>query len=347
MSSIEPAGYDPLTQDLEVPQTQTYTALPKTDEPKPNASLALKVNTYDALVLAVTKLDDAATVITKGKAQLWISFIIAFVLHAVAVFLQVLLIFMLLQFTIARREDKLQVDLVDYTHLLTNALAKGEALNNVTHGHVLGLCAADHNVPYTQSVMIMLWGIKLLPSISSVLWILLVLWRLPLPSANHSVLEIEEGRDSITHLSAGLKLFTVLLVGLPRFTVTIYLYWMGAKFLMYAPSLGVLIMKSVGLAFIVTVPDLLASGILSEAFHKELGRSHFKFPSAPNDKWNLWGASVTKVVIVLSATIFYCRVLCADLQYFREACTTYEYHFLLPQCEPNCGSHMLGFTFYN
>lgn len=347
MASVEPAGYDPLQPDLERPEKQSYTALPETYDPKPNASLALKVNTYDALLLAVAKLNDKSNVISKGKATLWIGFILTFVLHIAAVFLQLLLIFMLVQFTIARQEDPLEVDLAEKTHLLTNALATGKALNNVAHGHVLHLCAADHNVPYTQSVIIMLWGFKLLPGVSSVLWILLVLWRLPLPSVNHSVVEIEKGKDNITHLSINLKLFTVLVVELPRLVVAIYLYCMGASFLMHAPSLGVLIMKSVGLAFIVTIPDLIASGLLSEAFHKELGKTHFSFLSTPNETWNLWGASVTKAVIVLSATLFYCRVLCADLQAFREACTSYEYHFLLPECGPHCGSHMLGFTFYN
>lgn len=329
-------GYTGIARDLEM------------HAPKPNTSLALKANTYDAVTLAQTKVYDLATVKEKGKGNLWISFIIAFVMHAIAMCLQVLLIFMLVQFTIERREDKFEtIDLVLDTKNLMQAVSNGTALDKVTYAKVLSLCGADHNVPYSQSVMTWLWGMKLIPLIAASLWNLVVLSRLPHPEDDQGLITIDKDKVNITHYTAGMKLTSLLMVQFPRILVAIYLYCMGAKFLMYAPSLGFLIIKSVGLAFISTIPDILSQGIFSEAFQKDLGRAQLSFHSTPNVHWNLWGSSLAKFSLVLGVTLFYCRIMCADLQAFRAACNTYEYHFVEPECSPNCGSHMFGFTFYN
>lgn len=315
---------------------------------EPNSSLALKANTYDAVLLAQTKLNDPATVKEKGAGNLWVSFIIAVIMHVLSMVLQVLLIFMLMQFTIERSEDKFEaVDLVQNRLKLVQAVANNTPLNNVTHATTLKLCAGDHNVPYSQSVMTWLWGMKLLPLISASVWNLVVYERLPRPRPGQSLISHDKDKSNITHQVVSIKVLATILVEIPRILVAIYLYCMGAEFLMYAPSLGVLIMKSVGLAFISTIPTMLAQGIFSEAFQKELGKAQLSFHSVPNVHWNLWGSSLTKMGIVLGVTLFYCRVICGDLQHFREACDTYEYKFLLPNCAPICGSHIGGLTFYN
>lgn len=317
---------------------------------KPNASIGLKINTYDALTLAITKLNDPTTRTEKGKGNLWISFIVAFLVHGIAIFLQVGLIFMLIMFTIERNEDKFELtDLVQDKKDLLSAIATGKPLDKVTYAKTLSLCANDHNVPYSQSVMTWLWGMKLLPLIASSAWNLLVLTRLPRPSAKNdqSLITIEKDKVTITHYTNQLKILSMVTVQIPRILVAVYLYCMGAKFLMYAPSLGFLIMKSMGLAFIAEIPVSLASGIFSEDFQKDLGKATFNFLSKPNVHWNLWGSSLTKLAVVTGVTLYYCRVMSGDLQFFREACDEYEYRFVLPECSPNCGSHMFGFTFFN
>jgi len=244
--------------------------------------------------------------------------------------------------------------------ILEAAIQSGHALDEQTHGDLLTMCHNDHNVPYSQSMMVWLWGFKLLPMVSQSIWILVLISGMDRPKENESwVVSGDDGKQiGMVRMGLGAKLFVMLTVDIPRLFVALYLYWMGAKFLMYAKNLGVLIMKSIGLSFIATFPEVIYAGGFSESFQKELAKVRLNFFEGDNqeqddnkqrtwlDNWNLWGASITKIFGVLICTLYYCRVLFGDLQELRESCISYKYKFYLPDC-PRCGSEFLGFKLLN
>lgn len=310
-------------------------------DPKPNANFALKLNTYDAVWYTLAN----------GEHTRWIeAWIWAFILNGVAFFLQVGLTFMLLTFTIERREDHFETDLVSQAKLLSEATSTGKPLSNVTHAATLKLCKWDHNVPFSQSWVLWLWGVRVFPTVAQGIWRIIMLWRLPSAEGNQKTLVDDKVKLSIIRLSNTLKLVLLIAVDVPRIAVGIYLYIMGVKFLMYAPSLGVLVMKCVGLAFISQIPEFLVAALYSEKFVRDLGKAQVKFHrKQPNEDsmWNTWGAGCTTFTIIAILTLVITKIIYADVQNFRAACTAYEGKFVLPACGPNCGTHFLGMTFYN
>jgi hypothetical protein len=338
-----------------------YAAVPSKDDHPPVKAAAvghhaLKGNTYDAITWAVIKMNDPTYQQMKGKCHLYVGLVITLVMNFVAITLQIGATFGLLQFTVARYEDKYTSGGEDQrksTLLIHEAIANNTPLNNVTHGHIISMCEHDHNVPYTQSVMTWIWGMKLLPAVSQALWVLVFVMMMPRAQPDDHWVEKKEKTLDIVRMGTSAKIFVVLFVDGPRVLVTIYLYWMGANFLMYAKSLGTLIMKSIGLAFISQLPDVIFQGAFSEATQKEMSNVKLTYEErAEDDKstclesWNLFGSTTVKVFGVLIISLYYCRILCGDLQALREACILYKYKFVLPLC-PTCGSHLFGFTLYN
>lgn len=312
--------------------------------------IPLKPNTYDAVILSVCKLFDKSTAVGENVMPFRVNFLIAFILNVAAIVLQIVIIFMLIEFTIERKEDLFEQRLTHHTGSLKHAVEVDRALNeNIKeHATALELCMQDHNVPYSQSVLVFLWGLKLLPVVSQAVWELRLVLKLPNPDSSQLIENLEEKKEEhIVGMPTWIKIFSALLVNVPRIAVAVSLYIMGAKFLMYAPSLGVLIMKSVGLAFILTIPDMLFTGLFSESFQAEVKKTRFSFMDSKNVLWNSYGSSITKFFLVISASLVYCRIICADLQAFRAACIQYKYHFIVPSCSPHCGSHLFGFTLYN
>lgn len=258
-------GYTPL--DAKV---QTMAEVENELEPKPNVAFPLKGNTYDAVWFTIAR--------GEHNAGQWISLAMSIFVHLLAEVLQLVMIFGLLAFTIGRREDQYEIgDLVSRTHALYDAVATDKEMDKTAHAQTLGLCKSDHNIPYTQSVVVWIWGVKVLPILSQGLWKLIILKRLPTSEFGKESVAKEGDKLSIVRLPFCLKLVLFFLVDMPRSFVAVFMYFMGAKFLMFAPSLGTLILKCVGLAFISQIPDILLAGLYSEEFQKELGKVQIRF----------------------------------------------------------------------
>jgi len=291
----------------------------------------------------------------KSEDSRWgVVLFLTMVFHLACVILQTGIIFMLFEFTIERREDHWEKEgsLANDTVALLNAIATDTPLDPAIFNRTLKLCEEDHNIPYSQSVMTLLWGAKILPSFwQGLMFTFILALRLPNASAGQACTQNEGGQLKIVRLPVWGKVIALVVVEIPRVAVTVYLYFMGAKFLMLAPSLGVLILKSIGLAFISQITDVLAQGFFSVFLQAAIKKTVVAFDDQGGDKdasqWNLWGSLLTKLILVLAVSLYYCRIAWGALQNMRGACTAYEYHFILPKCGPNCGSHLFGFTLYN
>jgi len=259
------------------------------------------------------------------------------------------LTFCLLMFSVQRTEDKFQRDaLLAHAPELTEAAASGVALaSNDLNKEVLDLCHAEHHVPYTQSVILCLWCVKLLPPIIQSLRFTVISAQMPDNAAMKSMVKVEGSKFLVVSMPCWMKVFVFFTANLPRVLLQIYLFYMGGEYLMYATSLNVLITKAVGLAFIKTMSELLFQGLASQK-HQERMKDIFLFyhKRAPMEWWDDWGALLTKVRVRLIISLWCCRVHHGDVQGFRDACFKYHYSFDVPNCD-RCGTTFLGIRLSN
>eukprot|EP00929_Paragymnodinium_shiwhaense_P098510 TRINITY_DN5998_c0_g1_i1.p1 TRINITY_DN5998_c0_g1~~TRINITY_DN5998_c0_g1_i1.p1 ORF type:complete len:347 (-),score=71.37 TRINITY_DN5998_c0_g1_i1:357-1397(-) len=316
--------------------------------------LALSKDTFGALTFALAQWQDEATLMEKGELNVTLTFVINFAGHIACLCLQFLLMFMLVAFTVERQEDKYEQDLGVETHALHHAVATNTTLQGIRrYEETLSLCASDHNVPYSQSVVMFIWGMKCLPTLGQAIWATYVSFRMPTATAGDRKL-IEQPADSskkaqVRQLTLCMKIMLLAIVNIPRVLLIVFLWYMGAKFLMFAKSLGVLVTKAIGLAFILQVTEVLFAGMTSKVFQKEVEKLVLAYNSAMEFKdkwWSSWGANIFNFLTVAIITLYYCRIVNGPLQHFREACDAYEKHFILSHCA-HCGSHYFGYTFAN
>eukprot|EP00929_Paragymnodinium_shiwhaense_P098514 TRINITY_DN5998_c0_g1_i5.p1 TRINITY_DN5998_c0_g1~~TRINITY_DN5998_c0_g1_i5.p1 ORF type:complete len:375 (-),score=62.35 TRINITY_DN5998_c0_g1_i5:358-1401(-) len=314
--------------------------------------LALAKDTFGALTFALAQWQDETTRQEKGDVNIIMTFVVNFAAHMVSLCLQFLLMFMLVAFTVERQEDKFEVDLVSETQALHHAVATNTTLDGVRrYEETLALCSGDHNVPYSQSFVVFIWSMKCLPTLGQAIWATYVSFRMPTATAGDRKL-IEQPADSskkaqVRQLTLCMKIMLLAIVNIPRVLLIVFLWYMGAKFLMFAKSLGVLVTKAIGLAFILQVTEVLFAGSTSKVFQKEVEKLVLAYNSAMEFKdkwWSSWGANVFYFLTVASITLYYCRIVNGPLQHFREACDAYEKHFILSHCA-HCGSHYFGYTF--
>eukprot|EP00929_Paragymnodinium_shiwhaense_P098515 TRINITY_DN5998_c0_g1_i6.p1 TRINITY_DN5998_c0_g1~~TRINITY_DN5998_c0_g1_i6.p1 ORF type:complete len:347 (-),score=65.81 TRINITY_DN5998_c0_g1_i6:358-1398(-) len=314
--------------------------------------LALSKDTFGALTFALAQWQDEATLMEKGELNVTMTLVMNFAGHIACLCLQFLLMFMLVAFTVEQQEDKYEQDLGGETHALRNAVATNVTLHGVRrYEETLKLCAKDHNVPYSQSVVVFIWGMKCLPMLGQATWATYVSFKMPTATEGDRKL-IEQPADSskkaqVRQLTLCMKIMLLAIVNIPRVLLIVFLWYMGAKFLMYAQSVGVLVTKAIGLAFILQVTEVLFAGMTSRVFQQRVGKLVLAYNSAmefTHNEWITWGANVFNLVTVASITLYYCRIVNGSLQHFREACHAYEKHFILSHCA-HCGSHYFGYTF--
>merc|ERR1712176_658883 len=150
----------------------------------------------------------------------------------------------------------------------------------------------------------------------------------------------------ILRVTQRLKLVFVYIVNGPKILVLIGVAYVGAKFLLYSNNLSGLILKIPPLFFLAQLDNVVFVGLASAKFQNTVANSAFFFYAEKTPlHWNLWGATVTKSLVIALSSIWYARIHHARLQEWRDLCLAYEAVFL-PECG-HCGLHMFGTVFYH
>lgn len=168
------------------------------------------------------------------------------------------------------------------------------------------------------------------------------------------MVKMDKDKLLIVCMPVWVKFFILLCANLPKFLLQLYLFWMGAEYLMYASSLNVLITKAVGLAFIRTMSELLFQGLASQQNQDRMKEVHLFYQDHPGhfakevwEAWDHWGGMLVKFLFCFSLALWYCRIYHEKLQNFRDACFHYKYVFDVPKCAPTCGTTFLGMRLSN
>lgn len=299
------------------------------------AKLPFKPNTTGFFLFTVFQFFDKPTRKEVGYSRALSQLLASTVLHITNFSVQFVLTFALLMFSVERQEDKFQQgDLLSAAPELTEAAASGvELANNARNQEVLALCHAEHHVPYTQSVILSLWCVKLLPPIiQSARFTFISLSHMPhMVAGTKSMVKMEGTKFMVVGMPCWLKVFVFLAANLPRVLLQIYLFYMGGEYLMFATSLNVLITKAVGLAFIKTMSELLFQGLASAKHQDRMKEVFLSFHQRPSLQWwDDWGASMVKLGFCIGCSVLFCRVHHGDVQNFRDACFKYHYAFDVP-----------------
>jgi hypothetical protein len=296
-------------------------------------TLPLKPDTTGNFLFTVFQFFDKPACMEVGYHRALSQLIGSTLLHITNLLVQFILMFALLFFSVERQEDKFeQPDVLAQAPQVAAAAASGVALtDNALNQKVLALCHSEHHVPYTQSVIICLWAVKLLPAIIQSIRFTSIAASMPNKiEGAKSMMKKDGAKVFVVSMPRWLKVLVFFLANLPRVLLQFWLFYMGGEYLMYATSLNVLVTKAVGLAFIQTVSDLLLAGLSSDDVDhmKNVFLSGHEQPSS--NWWDDWGALVTKFSFCIAISLLFCRVYHGDVQHFRDACFQYHYAFDVP-----------------
>jgi len=288
----------------------------------------MSADTYYTLLLSLVHITDVEYRHV-GLKKLTANLILSLLFHVMNLLMQMALIFLVYVFVTERREDPLEDHLSDKLVLMQTAMDENKMLNASIplESDILNLCWRDHSVRYSQSLIIFLWALKITPELVEGLSMANAVWRLP-RSKSRRICHEDGDSTSVFALTPFLHWIIQIFIVLPKIAISILVAIMGAKFLMMAWSIGVLILKALTLGFITSIDELLVSGLLDPRFKRKITSSSIKYEAgAPREHWLLWG-STTSMLIFNMAVTFYCtHIFFAEVQEFRQLCNSYENQF--------------------
>mmetsp|Transcript_66167 Transcript_66167/g.147035 ORF Transcript_66167/g.147035 Transcript_66167/m.147035 type:complete len:346 (-) Transcript_66167:63-1100(-) len=299
-------------------------------------------STYGAGILAVAQSSDELYNSTHGPSQACGRLANGMGLFVTAAVIQAILAVLILLFSNERMQDPYErMGSEHMAHIMREAMATNTSLPKTDP--VLKLCIRDHTIPWSQSLVVFLWLCRSSPLLFTAFWGLYVIWHMPTSAGQHN-LESDATLD-IVCLPRRSKFFLVLFVKLPTIAIELALIVAGMKFLMYCNALGALILKAMGMAYILTIPSIVFSGLASGPLKAEVDKTHLvaEVPFVP--AWDVWVSGACKTILHLGITIWFCRIHHAGLQDFRMACFQYKYQFVFPVC--NCGLSFFGLRLAN
>lgn len=329
-----------------------------TDTRDLNARRPFTGTTYGAFYIALLRLLHEPFSPLKAMAAISCGF-----WHIVVMIVQILSMWLMSAFAVERLQDPYErrENLGSDTDLLITATATNQSLNPTLHPQhkaILDLCMNDHYVPGVESLFVWIWSMKLTPMLWQSVFLIVITQFMssPPPSfVGHFMQEDPQDlkRKIVTFMSPNAKVICNLLINLPRMGICMYLFWIGATFLCFANSVEAVLIKSVGLVFISTLPEIFFYGALSEKTQKDttsvgLAFQRFEDPDTEGrTHLNTWVYSLCKFIFTLYVTLLMTHVVFGDVFAFRRACTAYKYQFVEPLCAPICGSHYFGHTFFS
>lgn len=309
-----------------------------------SSKVSLDQTSYDAIVMVVVCVSDESYCQRHGptitRMWLWTSIL----LHICVVAFQFAIVFCLLVTTAQTAADPFRHGIEEKTSTILQAAA------NQTHLRLdqspIELCEQMDVLKGGHLLIQIVWAARMLQEFTESIWRAFYIFTLHQQHDN-SISALQEEPDGdilILHTSPGLCCLFLLISSVPQCSCAVLLWWTGAKFLFFATSMGVLIMKAISLAFVTTLDEMMFKSWAPQGFKDLVGNCKYCIGSVrlPRHLY-MWGACILKFVISVALAIFIYWGVFGYVTSFRMAC--WEYWKVFPADIPHRGSESLWTTF--
>lgn len=298
----------------------------------------LEKDTFSGAIVAAVHFANALRSHEKEDVNFYLKNLVAFLLHFGVMASQFFLVVVLAVYMIQPLQRKFhEEDIAAKTVLLQNSIDLNRNLSQSSdplEQEALQICTGQVSVAWLAKVINFFWLVKMTMEVSDSFWMCFSFVKLPWPQKGQQEITVKDEKDGtvyITHTTRGLWVYFLFLVNGPRLVASVVLGYIGMQFLFFAKTPAMLIMKSLSLAFVVTLDELIFGGLASSVFKKEVGKmkvSYKKQRDHKPEKWNQWGSTVTKCVIIFAILHIYVDVIHANMEHFRRTCSHYKDTFL-------------------
>eukprot|EP00928_Gymnodinium_smaydae_P027192 TRINITY_DN210_c0_g1_i3.p1 TRINITY_DN210_c0_g1~~TRINITY_DN210_c0_g1_i3.p1 ORF type:complete len:372 (-),score=39.98 TRINITY_DN210_c0_g1_i3:6401-7516(-) len=304
-------------------------------ENKERMVIGLQATPYDAVILALTLHTDKLYTKTHGNAGLFLQVLFGITLLVMSFSIQIILVVSLLVTTIYVEKDPYRKGLDEKYNVLSAALASNPPLrlnvDDALEGDTLALCQTKSTLPLAHFLVLLLWNARMLAEIVDALWRLNVIRSLPVIDVRgrqtYPLIDDDNSNGKEEHIVGITRRIRVVchcLVVLPQFLCAVLLWWMGTKFLFFAHSTDLLIMKAISLSFITQLDEIMFSAFGSLRFKARVNKASFRYYcDPPGWNWSMWGTSVVKFGVALGLLFFVHNVTFQKVTTFRYACDEY------------------------
>jgi len=301
---------DPDYEGVESSRSLQSSSSDEDDESEPEAPLRhvnipLASTCYDGTTVALVSFMDVNFVKVHGYGATLLQCLLALCLHIFSIALQLVLVTLLLVTTVSAKEHPFRnVDgmiLVLHSRLDVDPRVPLDP-NDPLHADTLEDCSVKVPIRNYHLVILFTWVTKMSGEFIDALQRAWIVSNMPL-AKDGKLLQLDEeftdegGKAAITNVSRMIKVVFALFISLPQFLACAFLTFTGAKFLFYTEDMGTLIMKSIGLSFIVSLDEMMFGAFASLRFQLLVKNTTYRHRTGkPNWHWAMWGTSLAKIV---------------------------------------------------
>jgi hypothetical protein len=305
--------------------------------------LPLKVDTYNGVT--------ACAPLSNERSDRPL-FLTAVLLHILNMFVQLSLTAMLYVYTVERREDPYEGKDSQLADIVRAALALERPLNNSIpeEREALTVCKMTHIVTLSIIIITLTWWLRMLGEIIESLWTMLVIIFMPSHSKPSTTKEhhTHKKHQVIHNLNDMTKVGLIGCIYTPKLVIAVIYAWVGTKYLVYAMTMGELILKSVSIAFIVSLDENIFAALASERLVEKTNTCHLSSKvwshAAARRSWMAGGSTLVKLTLVTALVFCVTNESFGQLVDLREQCHMYKDKFVFPRC-PHCGYHIFSWVF--
>lgn len=303
----------------------------------------LQASTYDGAVLAAIALVDEEYLKVHAFSEAVFQFAFAWVINGLNTVSQLLLVYMLYVSVIERQESLFENDPMRMIEEIKQHLRADNrhplSPHNATEADILLRCSADETLPYAHMLVVCLWFSRMLIEVVDSILYARIIWHLPVPVMKGQVMEVSNVLDDRENIVE----YKYFIVALPRFmkviitcaitglrvVVAFCLTWTSARYLIMSNDMAHVLLKAVGLQFVVGLDELLFKSFCPGIFRRQVEHTRFVFPGTIKSLWQQWMGSAWKVAGVLALGIVMSRFVFYKVHAFRSQCREY-YEFFPP-----------------
>eukprot|EP00931_Biecheleriopsis_adriatica_P108148 TRINITY_DN82489_c0_g1_i1.p1 TRINITY_DN82489_c0_g1~~TRINITY_DN82489_c0_g1_i1.p1 ORF type:complete len:423 (+),score=43.46 TRINITY_DN82489_c0_g1_i1:67-1269(+) len=312
-------------------------------------------DTYGAFMMSLIRRADINLLGNQHKTHTagWV--VVAFLLHAVNIFIQISVATVLLTASIYGREVPYRENLNDRIHTL---LSSDGPLAETDPAYVLCKNNTVQNL-WVYPLMLFLWIGRMVQEISEIIWLFVVFTTIPnvraqanpeielekpLHESSHELLAEKTARPkeiikvegtfykpyfAIVAVPRRIKVWIALSVLVPKLLIGLWITWVGGKNLLYANHTGTCVIKAITLQWWINIDEMLFRSFASHNQKAYIQRSSFRFPKISSNNWNNIGGPMTRLLIAFICTLgFTFGGFHWQIYSFRQACAAYKVNFM-------------------
>lgn len=315
-----------------------YTSMQTTNQMHYSRMQRLSASTYDGAILAAVALVDQEYLKVHSRAETIFQFAFAWVLNGLNTVSQLLLVWMLYVSVIERQEALFE----DTGHpsiieRIQHHISRGSPLSKdiEIEADILRRCSADETMPYAHMLVVLLWFSRMLVECSESIEYARIIWRMKLGQQALEVRNILDDEDNIVeykYLIVSIPWFMKVIISCfvtgTRVLTAVFLTWTSAKYLIMSNDMAHVLLKAVGLQFVVSLDELLFRSFSPGIFRRQVEHTHFSYPAKVRTLWQQWMSSMWKVVGVILLSVTMSRFVFFRVFELREQCR--EYYSVFP-----------------